>query len=51
MHQIKKNKYFLLWEMMNLTTISLLGKMNNGTTISPIGEEFNENLLYENEWI
>ena len=52
MLQINKNKYFLLWEIMNLTTISLLGKMKNETTIFPTGnEEFNDNLIYERKWI
>ena len=47
-HQINKDKCFLLWETMNLTTISLLGKTNNGTTIFPTGnDEFNDNFLYE----
>ena len=45
MHQINKNKCFLLLEMMNLTTISLLGKRKNGTIIG--NDEFNDNFLYE----
>ena len=47
MHQINKNNCFLLWETMNLTIISLLGKNKNGTTIFPTGnEECNDNFLY-----